>query len=509
MQGLDNPLDLPVAAMAARVRDPDDALTAGELVETSLLRIEVLDPALHAFLCTTGDLARTQAEIIDAKVRAGKDPGPLAGIPLAVKDNLAVPGIPMTCASKILAGYIPPTWATSVKRAVDAGACIVGKTNLDEFAMGSSTENSAFGPSRNPYDLQRVPGGSSGGSAAAVAAGMAPLALGSDTGGSIRQPAALCGIVGLKPTYGRVSRNGLIAFGSSLDQVGPMTRTPADARALLEAIQGRDPADATTRRLAPVTTDGPAALDQLRVGWVEQFSVRDVPGGATTQDAIDGVRSVLEAQGATSHALSLPIVEASIPIYYIVAPAEASSNLARYDGVRYGHRTAEAGNLREMYARTRNEGFGSEVERRILLGTFALSAGYADAYYKRAMAARNNLRHAFDTAFDQCDVIVSATTPAPAFAIGEKTGDPLAMYLCDVLTVAANLAGIPAISLPCGLSPEGLPIGLQLWGPTGSEGRLLDIAESLAAATGHTYVPPSIPAPPSPPPHSSSTRGDA
>ncbi len=496
MQGMDNPLDLPVRLMADRVRDRDDPLTAGELVETSLLRIEVLDPAIHAFLHTTGDLARAQAAAVDAAVQAGGDPGPLAGVPMAVKDNLAVPGAPMTCASEILKDYTPPTWATSVKRAVDAGACIVGKTNLDEFAMGSSTENSAFGPSRNPYDTSRVPGGSSGGSAAAVAAGMAPLALGSDTGGSIRQPAALCGIVGLKPTYGRVSRNGLVAFGSSLDQVGPMARTPEDARALLEAIEGCDPADATTRRLSPLNGHRAATVEGLHVGWVDQFSVRDVPGGATTQDAVDNVRSIIEGHGASSHTLSLPIVAASIPIYYIVAPAEASSNLARYDGVRFGHRTPAADNLREMYARTRNEGFGPEVKRRILLGTFALSAGYADAYYKRAMAARSALRHAFEQAFDSCDVIVSATTPAPAFEIGEKTDDPLSMYLCDILTVAANLAGLPALSIPCGLSPEGLPIGLQLWGPAGSEGRLLDIADALAVATGHAYTPPTTPVPP-------------
>ncbi len=492
MKGFDNPLDLPVATMAARVRDADDPLTASELVETSLLRIEALDPAIHAFLCTTPDLARAQAEAVDTAVAEGRDPGPLAGVPLAVKDNIAVPGVPLTCASKILGGYVPPTWATSVKRAVDAGACIVGKTNLDEFAMGSSTENSAFGATRNPFDTSRVPGGSSGGSAAAVAAGMAPLALGSDTGGSIRQPAALCGIVGLKPTYGRVSRNGLVAFASSLDQVGPMARSAADARALLEAIEGTDAADATTRRMSEVARGPQTGLDGLRVGWAREFDVRDVPGGAPTQDVVDGVRTLLEDGGATSVDLSLPLVEASIPVYYIVAPAEASSNLARYDGVRYGQRTADAETLQQLYARTRDEGFGEEVKRRILIGTFALSSGYADAYYKRAMAARGALRVAFQEAFETCDVILSATTPTPAFAIGEKAGDPLAMYLCDVLTVAANLAGIPAVSIPCGRSAEGLPVGLQLWGPAGSEGRLLDIAEDLADATGHRYLAPSL-----------------
>jgi len=492
VEGLPNPLDLPVATMAARVRDRDDPLTAGELVETALLRIEALDAGIHAFLCTTPEMARAQAQAVDDRVEAGEDPGPLAGVPLGVKDNIAVPGVALTCGSGILAGYVPPTWATSAKRAVDAGACIVGKTNLDEFAMGSSTENSAFGPSRNPYDLTRVPGGSSGGSAAAVAAGMVPLALGSDTGGSIRQPAALCGLVGMKPTYGRVSRSGLVAFASSLDQVGTLARSAADARALLEAIEGPDPADATTRRMPPLASNGGAQPQGLRVGWVGEFSLAGVAGGEAMQAAMHEVRGVLEARGAVSVDLSLPLVTASIPIYYIVAPAEASSNLARFDGVRYGHRTEKAKTLQQLYARTRDEGFGAEVKRRILIGTFALSAGYADAYYKRAMAARAVLRRDFERAFARCDVIVSATTPTPAFRLGEKVDDPLAMYLCDVLTVAANLAGIPAVSIPGGFADGDLPVGLQLWGPPGAEGRLFDIAEGLAQATGHAYRAPVI-----------------
>ena len=490
--GEEHPLDLPVAAMAARVRDPEDALKAVDLVQAALLRIGVLDTGLKAFLCVTGDLALEQAAAVDAKVAAGEDPGPLAGVPLAVKDNLAVPGAPLTCASRILAGYEPPTWATSVERAVAAGACIVGKTNLDEFAMGSSTENSAFGPTRNPYDPDRVPGGSSGGSAAAVAAGMVPLALGSDTGGSIRQPAALCGIVGLKPTYGRVSRNGLVAFASSLDQVGPMARSAADARALLAAIEGVDAHDATTRAMPSVAADDAATLDGLRYGTVEEFLLDGVPGGEPAQAAVNGVRAALDAAGATSVPLSLPLVTSSIPVYYIVAPAEASSNLARYDGVRYGHRADDVDSLHGLYARTRDEGFGAEVKRRILIGTFALSAGYADAYYKKAMAARTRLRQQFDAAFSQCDVIVSATTPTAAFGVGEKADDPLAMYLCDILTVAANLAGIPAVSIPCGMTDDGLPLGLQLWGAPGSEGRLLDVAERIAEATGIGYAAPSV-----------------
>ncbi|MDJ0522597.1 MAG: Asp-tRNA(Asn)/Glu-tRNA(Gln) amidotransferase subunit GatA [Planctomycetota bacterium] len=494
MEGLTNPLDLPVAEMAARVRNIDDPLTASELVETSLLRIEAIDPALHAFLRTTPELAREQARVVDARVEAGEDPGPLAGVPLGVKDNIAVEGVPLTCASKILGNYVPPTGATSVRRAVDAGACIVGKTNLDEFGMGSSTENSAFGPTRNPYDLERVPGGSSGGSAAAVAAGMVPLALGSDTGGSIRQPAALSGIVGMKPTYGRVSRNGLVAFASSLDQVGPMARSAADARILLGAIQGTDPADATTRDLPAVTGSGAAELAGLRIGRVEEFSLAGVAGGEPMEAAMGDVHKALEEAGAESVELSIPLVKSSIPIYYIVAPAEASSNLARYDGVRYGHRTSDAGALQALYAKTRDEGFGAEVKRRILIGTFALSAGYADAYYKRAMAARSALRRGFERAFERCDVIVSATTPTPAFLLGEKVDDPLAMYLCDILTVASNLAGIPVMNVPAGQTEDGLPVGMQLWGPAGSEARLFDVAEALAETTGHAYRAPVIPA---------------
>ncbi|MDA1194089.1 MAG: Asp-tRNA(Asn)/Glu-tRNA(Gln) amidotransferase subunit GatA [Planctomycetota bacterium] len=485
-----HPLDQSVAVMAARVRDRSDSLSAQELVGAALARIEACNADLHAFLCVTPEIALEQARAVDAAVQAGQDPGPLAGVPLAVKDNLAVPGAPLTCASRILANYTPPTAATSVARAVAAGACVVGKTNLDEFAMGSSTENSAFGATRNPYDRTRVPGGSSGGSAAAVAAGLAPLALGSDTGGSIRQPAALCGIVGVKPTYGRVSRNGLVAFASSLDQVGPFGRTAADARALLQAIEGPDDADATTRAMPSVAASTPPSLAGLRYGTVREFDVSQVPGGADAEAAVDGVRARLRAAGATAVDLSLPLVTGSIPVYYIVAPAEASSNLARFDGVRYGHRAHDANSLESLYARSRDEGFGTEVKRRILIGTFALSSGYADAYYKRAMAARTALRAQFDAAFKRCDVLISATTPTSAFALGEKSDDPLAMYLCDVLTVAANLAGIPAVSIPCGRDSRGLPLGLQLWGPVGSEGRLLDLAAALAAETGLGYEAP-------------------
>jgi aspartyl-tRNA(Asn)/glutamyl-tRNA(Gln) amidotransferase subunit A len=412
---------------------------------------------------------------VDARVGRGEDPGPLAGVPLAVKDNLAIPGQPLTCGSRILAGYRPPTWATSVRRAVDRGGVVVGKTNLDEFAMGSSTENSAFGPTRNPYDLACVPGGSSGGSAAAVAAGLVPLALGSDTGGSIRQPAALCGVVGLKPTYGRVSRNGLVAFASSLDLVGPFGRTAADARLLLEAIEGPDPLDATTRAFPAPPPPGKGFPRGLRLGRVAEF---DAAAQADAASAVERARSALLSAGASEVALTLPLCGSAIPVYYLVAPAEASSNLARFDGVRYGPR-AEAATLYDLYARTRDEGFGAEVKRRILIGTFALSAGYADAYYKRAMAARAALRDCFDEAFERADVLLGATTPGPAFPLGEKTSDPLAMYLCDVLTVAANLAGVPALSCPGGRSAAGLPLGLQLWAAPGREDLLLEVAAWL------------------------------
>jgi aspartyl-tRNA(Asn)/glutamyl-tRNA(Gln) amidotransferase subunit A len=416
---------------------------------------------------------------VDQDVAAGRDPGPLAGLPLAVKDNLAVVGAPMTCASRILGGYRPPRDATAVARAVAAGACVVGKTNLDEFAMGSSTENSAFGATRNPHDLARVPGGSSGGSAAAVAAGMVPLALGSDTGGSIRQPAALCGVVGLKPTYGRVSRNGLVAFASSLDQVGPFARDVDGAALLLEAISGHDPLDARTRREPAATAPAaPRPAAGLRLGTVRELELGDALDPAVAA-AVARARALLVGAGAAETAVSIPLAGApGIPLYYIVAPAEASSNLARFDGVRYGWR-APADDLAGLYARTRGEGFGAEVRRRILVGTFVLSAGYADAYYKKAMAARGALTRQFEQAFEHADVLLSATTPTPAFRLDEKADDPVAMYACDVLTVVANLAGIPALSIPAGLTREGLPIGLQLWGPAGKDAALLAAARTL------------------------------
>ncbi len=487
-----NPLDLPVAEAAARVRDPKDFLTARALVELALKRIDALEPRVNAFVTVTTDLARAQAKVVDDEVARGEDPGPLAGIPLAVKDNLAVPGVSLTCGSRILAGYVPPTYATAVERAVAAGCCIVGKTNLDEFAMGSSTENSAFGPTRNPHDLTRVPGGSSGGSAAAVACGFAPLALGSETGGSVRQPAALCGVVGVKPTYGRVSRSGLVAFASSLDQVGPFGRTVADAALLLDVIAGPDPLDATSRAFPhrPLPAQG-LRMRGLRVGVPRELLRASVEADAEVAASFERARDLLRAAGAKIVDLSIPLAEEGIPIYYLVAPAEASSNLARFDGVRYGIR-APAPDLLGLYAKSREQGFGAEVKRRILLGTFALSAGYADAYYKRAMAARALLRDQFRAAFEKADVLLSATSPFPAFPIGEKADDPLAMYLCDVLTVAANLAGTPAVSIPCGKTRGGLPIGVQVWAAEGREDVMLGAAAALEKALAVPSEPPAL-----------------
>ncbi|MGE0190738.1 MAG: Asp-tRNA(Asn)/Glu-tRNA(Gln) amidotransferase subunit GatA [Planctomycetota bacterium] len=474
-------LDLPVAEQAARVRDPADPLTARALVDASLARIAARNESLNAFLHVAPERARAAADRIDAEVAAGREPGPLAGVPLAVKDNLDVEGLPLTCGSRILGTWKPLRTATCVARAEAAGAVVVGKTNLDEFAMGSSTENSAFGPSRNPYDLERVPGGSSGGSAAAVAAGLVPLALGSDTGGSIRQPAAFCGIVGFKPTYGRVSRSGLVAFASSLDQVGPFARSVADARRLQAVLEGPDPLDATSRAFpTPGSGPGPTprSLAGLRIGRVAEMTTERRVVGTEGVDAVEALRTQLGALGTTTVDVDLPAIAEAIAIYYVIAPAEASSNLARFDGVRYGHR-AEADTLERLYAKTRAEGFGAEVKRRILLGTFALSAGYADAFYKRARGAQAALGHAFAEAFERCDVLISATTPTAAFRLGEKTGDPLAMYRSDVLTVAANLAGLPAVSIPAGFNEQGLPLGLQVQGPVGADALVLDVAEAL------------------------------
>ncbi|MGD8453031.1 MAG: Asp-tRNA(Asn)/Glu-tRNA(Gln) amidotransferase subunit GatA [Phycisphaerae bacterium] len=468
---------------------------AADVCAAALAAAARLNPELYAFLELTADHARAQAERIDADVAAGRPVGPLAGVPVAIKDNLCTTFGHTTCASQILRDYVSPYNATVIDRLEAAGALIVGKTNLDEFAMGSSNENSAFGPTRNPWDAQRVPGGSSGGSSAAVAARIVPLALGSDTGGSIRQPAALCGIVGLKPTYGRVSRYGLVAYGSSLDQIGPLATCVADCAALLAVIAGRDPADNTSVE-EPVSDYAAALADSelesrcrgLRIG---------VPRASFGPGLDPQVRSAVEAAldtyrrlGAQIVDVDLPHAQYSIAAYYVVAMAECSSNLARFDGVHYGRRAEGAQSLLDVYCASRAEGFGAEVTRRVLLGTFALSAGYYDAYYDRALRVRRLIKDDFDHAFAQVDVLACPTSPTTAFRLGEKMDDPLQMYLADVYTAAVNLAGLPALSVPCGLSEDSLPIGLQLIGPAFGERGLLQVARLYERETDwHTRRP--------------------
>jgi aspartyl-tRNA(Asn)/glutamyl-tRNA(Gln) amidotransferase subunit A len=462
--------------LAAAVRAGERS--ARSVVEEHLARIDGREAELHAFNLVTADAALAQADEVDRAVAAGEDPGPLAGVPVALKDNLCTTGIPTTCSSKILEGWKPPYDATVVTALRQAGAIAIGKTNLDEFAMGSSTENSAFGPTRNPHDTARVPGGSSGGSAVAVAAGFAPLALGSDTGGSIRQPAAFCGVVGVKPTYGRVSRYGLVAFASSLDQIGPFAADVADAALLLDAIAGHDPRDSTSIPEAAPSVLG--AVDQgvegLRVGLVQEL----LHAEGIAPDVVARTRAAveaLEAAGAKVEEVSVPAVIYGLSAYYLIAPAEASSNLARYDGVRYGLRV-DAPTTGEMYDRTRTAGFGPEVERRIMLGTYALSAGYYDAYYGKAQKVRTLIIRDFEAAYERCDVLLSPTAPTTAFPLGAKA-DPLAMYLNDVCTIPSNLAGHPAMSVPFGVGEDGLPVGLQVMAPALDEVTMFRVAAAL------------------------------
>ena len=452
-------------------------VSARELADQHLSRIEAVEPSVHAYLEITAERARADADRIDALRAAGEPLPPLAGVPLAIKDNLCTKGIRTTCSSRMLETFVPPYESTVTERLWDAGAVLLGKTNLDEFAMGSSTETSAFGPSRNPWNPEKVPGGSSGGSAAAVAAGECVASLGSDTGGSIRQPAAFCGVVGLKPTYGRVSRYGLVAFASSLDQVGPFTTSVADAAELLQVIAGEDPRDSTCLK-APVP-DYRAALAQpvkgLRVGIVRECMEAE---GLDPQvkASVQAAAEQLQALGCELVEVSCPRFNDGIATYYVIAPSEASANLARYDGVKYGYRAADAASLAEMTARSRAEGFGDEVKRRILIGTYALSAGYVDAYYKKAQQVRTLIRRDFDRAFDTVDVLLTPTSPTTAFGFGAHSEDPLAMYLADLLTIPANMAGLPAISLPCGFDTAGLPIGVQLITGVLQEERLLQVA---------------------------------
>ena len=465
-------------SVAARVRAGESSAVAE--LENSLAAIESRNAELNVFLHVDDEGAYRAARRVDADVAAGRDPGPLAGVPVALKDNLCTGGVPTTCSSRILEGWRPPYSATVVDRLLAAGAVPVGKTNLDEFAMGSSTETSAFGTTRNPLDPSRVPGGSSGGSAAAVAADMTPIALGSDTGGSIRQPAALCGIVGVKPTYGLVSRYGLIAFASSLDQIGPFARTVADAALVLEVIGGHDALDSTSLpepapRLLEHLDDGVAGR---RVGLV-----RELLEGADAEivAAVNAAAERLAAGGATITEISIPELHLGLSAYYLIAPAEASSNLARYDGVRYGLRV-DAEDVTSMNEVTRSAGFGDEVKRRIMLGTYALSAGYYDAYYGQALKVRTRMIEAFRRAYADCDLLLGATTPSVAFEIGAKAQDPMAMYLSDVFTIPTNLAGEAAISVPFGHGESGLPIGVQLLGPGRSEAGLFAAAAVLEAS---------------------------
>jgi aspartyl-tRNA(Asn)/glutamyl-tRNA(Gln) amidotransferase subunit A len=437
--------------------------SAQEVLAEALARVEALDGRVGAFLEVTPDLALEEAHAVDARVATREDL-PLAGIPMAIKDNMWVAGRQATCASRILRGFRPPTDATAVSRLRRAGAVFVGRSNMDEFAMGSSTENSAIQLTRNPHDLERIPGGSSGGSAAAVASGMVPGALGSDTGGSIRQPAACCGVVGFKPTYGRVSRYGLVAFASSLDQIGPLARNVTDAARVYRVIAGADPLDSTSSVEEPGDPEAAVAKGAtgLTVGFLEEAQVEGLD--AEVAKNLEDARRAFASAGARVTSVTVPRAPDAIAIYYVVASAEASSNLARYDSVRYGPRPP-AGDLASLYVESRTKGFGPEVKRRILLGTFALAAGYYEAYYGRAMRARAALSEDFERAFREVDVIVCPSIPTPAFRIGEKTEDPLTMYLSDIFTVPASLAGLPAISLPSGFSREGLPLGLQILGP--------------------------------------------
>jgi aspartyl-tRNA(Asn)/glutamyl-tRNA(Gln) amidotransferase subunit A len=459
-------------------------VTSREITESVLKRIEDVEGRIHAYLTLTPEMALEQASAADARIQKG-DQEAITGIPLAIKDVICTRGVRTTCGSHILDNFIPPYDATVTEKLRATGAVFVGKTNMDEFAMGSSTENSYFGPSRNPWHLERIPGGSSGGSAAAVAADECIVSLGSDTGGSIRQPAACCGVVGMKPTYGRVSRYGLVAFASSLDQIGPFSRDVRDTALVLNVIAGHEPRDSTSVDL-PVPDYTQALVEDVRgmvLGVPRETSAEGID--PQVAQSVEEAIAVLKKMGARIVEVSLPHSAYALAVYYIIAPCEASSNLARFDGVKYGFRAGGTQDLLDMYQETRWQGFGAEVKRRIMLGTYALSAGYYDAYYLKASRVRTLIRRDFEAAFEKCEAIVLPTAPTPAFKIGEKVDDPLQMYLSDILTIPCNLAGLPGISLPCGLSQEGLPIGLQILGNLFQEEKILRVAYAFEKNTEH------------------------
>ncbi len=468
--------------------------SAVEIAREALDHIAETDSQVKSFLTLTADRAIEQAQRVDAQIAAGESISPLAGIPIAIKDNMCTRGIRTTCASKMLENFVPPYESTVTQKLFDAGAVMVGKTNLDEFAMGSSTENSAFQVTANPWDLERVPGGSSGGSAAAVAAGQCLVSIGSDTGGSIRQPAAFCGVVGMKPTYGLVSRYGLVAFASSLDQVGPFGRSVEDTALLMGAIAGYDPKDSTSLNVeipdyAKSLRPDFRPKSKLKVGVIQETFGAGLD--AEVEKSVEDALKVLQELGAEIQVISCPRFRYGLPTYYIIAPSEASANLARYDGVKYGFRSPGE-NLLEMYEKTRAEGFGSEVKRRIAIGTYALSAGYYDAYYLRAQKVRTLIKQDFERAFARVDVLISPTAPTTAFKAGEKTGDPVSMYLSDLMTIPVNLAGLPALSLPCGFDSQGMPIGMQIIGDVLREDLVLEVAYAYEQATSWHLKTPTI-----------------
>ncbi len=448
-----------------------------ELVNDIFAKIDQKDPLINSYICTTKDNAILQAENIDKLIQNNEKLPPLAGIPIAIKDNICTKGVPTTCASKMLKNFVAPYESTTSSKLWSAGAICLGKTNLDEFAMGSSTETSVFGVTSNPWDVDRVPGGSSGGSAASVAAGFCSAAIGSDTGGSIRQPASFCGVVGLKPTYGRVSRFGLVAFASSLDQIGPITNTVSDAAEILYSISGKDPFDSTCldKPVPNYLTDLNKSIKGLKIGIIKECFEHSGLNPEVKESVLSGVNR-FKTLGAEIIEVDCPRFNDGIATYYVIAPSEASANLARYDGVKYGYRSKESSNLIDMTSKSRAEGFGDEVQRRILIGTYALSAGYSDAYYKKAQKVRTLIRKDFDNAFKKVDVLLTPTCPTTAFLKGDFVNDPLSMYLSDLLTVPVNLAGLPAISIPCGFDTKGLPIGLQLIGNVLEEGKILNAA---------------------------------